>query len=48
MSFGGLGFGHISKNIKPLMLKRGFTLKDLQVLMIENPKNWLYYEQMYE
>ncbi|XP_077979947.1 N-acetyltaurine hydrolase-like [Glandiceps talaboti] len=39
--YGGEGFEHISKNIVPYMLKRGFKDEDIDVMMVQNPKRIL-------
>lgn len=41
MTFGGLGYTHISKNVEPMMLERGFTIDDIHVIRNKNPYRWL-------
>jgi len=40
--YGGFGYGHILRNIKPMLLRNiGLTKKELQTILQENPRNWL-------
>ena len=38
---GGHGYGHIFRNIIPMMLRRGFSQKEIDTIMIETPKRLL-------
>ncbi|KAI4905205.1 hypothetical protein NFI96_011031 [Prochilodus magdalenae] len=42
--FGGHGFSHILKNIVPKMLSRGITQKQVDKILIDNPKAWLTFK----
>lgn len=39
--YGGYGYGHILRDIIPLMRQEGITAKDLEVMLVENPKRLL-------
>ncbi|XP_011862315.1 PREDICTED: phosphotriesterase-related protein isoform X2 [Vollenhovia emeryi] len=39
--FGGHGYSHIANNIVPTMINKGFTMKDIELITVENPKRWL-------
>lgn len=40
--YGGFGYGHILRNIKPMLLKNiGLTEKEVQTLLQQNPRTWL-------
>jgi len=41
IKYGGWGYGHILRDIIPLMRKEGFTDNDLDAILIENPKRIL-------
>jgi phosphotriesterase-related protein len=47
IKYGGFGYAHILKNIVPLMMKRGITQKQVDTVMVENPKVLLNVEQKY-
>lgn len=40
--YGGFGYGHILRNIKPMLLKDiGLTETEVQTILEENPRTWL-------
>ena len=39
VSYGGFGYAHILKNIIPLMKRLGFSEKQINTLIAENPKS---------
>ena len=39
--YGGHGYDHFLSNIRPWMLKRGFTGSDIEQLLVHNPARWL-------
>ncbi|XP_020289158.1 phosphotriesterase-related protein [Pseudomyrmex gracilis] len=41
IQFGGHGYSHIINNVVPVMIIRGFTTEETELLTIENPKRWL-------
>ncbi|RWS17543.1 phosphotriesterase-related protein-like protein [Dinothrombium tinctorium] len=41
MKFGGHGYSHILLNTVPKMLMRGYTPKNVEDILINNPKEWL-------
>ena len=45
LKYGGHGYAHILKNIIPLMLKEGITKKNIDTILIENPKKLLNIER---
>ncbi|MBM3945468.1 MAG: hypothetical protein FJ317_08295 [SAR202 cluster bacterium] len=40
-AYGGKGYAHIVENIVPRMRKRGFTEKQIQTILVDNPKKIL-------
>ena len=40
-SFGGHGYGHILRNVVPLMRERGFSSAEIQLLLVETPRRLL-------
>ena len=42
-SYGGHGYSHINKHVIPLMLERGWTEKDIEQILVNNPANLLCY-----
>jgi phosphotriesterase-related protein len=41
LAYGGHGYGHILRNVLPLMRERGFTEAELHLLMVETPRRLL-------
>ena len=41
--YGGHGYSHINKHVVPLMLERGWTEKDIEQILVNNPANLLCY-----
>lgn len=41
INFGGHGYSHIVNNVVPLLRNRNFTMEEVELLMVENPKRWL-------
>ncbi len=41
--YGGWGYAHISNYVVPMMLKRGLTQAQINVIMVENPKRMLQF-----
>lgn len=39
--FGGHGYSHIANNILPNMINKGFTVEEIELITVENPKRWL-------
>ena len=39
--FGGHGYGHIFRNVVPLMLRRGYSETEVESLLIQNPRRLL-------
>ena len=39
--YGGWGYAHISNYVVPMMLKRGLTQEQINIIMVENPKRML-------
>jgi phosphotriesterase-related protein len=39
--FGGHGYSHIYRNVVPLMRTRGFTERDIERILVDNPKRLL-------
>ena len=39
--FGGHGYGHIFRNIVPMMRRRGFAETEIDALLVDNPKRLL-------
>ncbi|KAK7945479.1 hypothetical protein WMY93_001207 [Mugilogobius chulae] len=42
--FGGHGYSHILKNIVPKMLLRGISQRQVDKILIDNPKRWLTFK----
>lgn len=42
--FGGHGYSHILKNIVPKMLTRGISQRQVDKILIDNPKHWLTFK----
>jgi len=40
-SLGGHGYGHIFRNVVPMMRRRDFTEAEINALLVENPKRLL-------
>jgi phosphotriesterase-related protein len=40
-SFGGHGYGHIYRNVIPMMRQRNYTDREIQVILVDNPKRLL-------
>jgi phosphotriesterase-related protein len=40
-SFGGHGYGHIHENVVPLMRSRGFSQREIDAILIDNPRRLL-------
>ncbi|XP_070167606.1 phosphotriesterase-related protein-like isoform X1 [Polyergus mexicanus] len=38
--FGGHGYSHIANNILPIMINKGFTMEEIELITVENPKRW--------
>nr|CAD7256030.1 unnamed protein product [Timema shepardi] len=45
MDFGGHGYSHILNNVLHKMLTKGISQETIDKITIENPKNWICYEQ---
>ncbi|XP_050445131.1 phosphotriesterase-related protein-like [Cataglyphis hispanica] len=41
IAFGGLGYAHITNNVVPRMLKKYFSLEEMELIRIRNPCRWL-------
>ena len=41
IKFGGHGYGHIFRNILPLMRRRGFTETEIDTILVDNPRRLL-------
>ncbi|EGI61262.1 PREDICTED: phosphotriesterase-related protein [Acromyrmex echinatior] len=39
--FGGHGYSHIANNVVPIMINKGFTTEEIELITVENPKKWL-------
>ena len=39
--FGGHGYGHIFRNVLPMMRRRGFTVTEIDAILIDNPRRLL-------
>ena len=39
--FGGHGYGHIFRNVVPMMRRRGFTEKEIDTILVETPRRLL-------
>jgi phosphotriesterase-related protein len=40
-SFGGHGYGHIFRNVVPMMLKRGYSENEVDAILVRNPRRLL-------
>jgi phosphotriesterase-related protein len=40
-SFGGHGYGHIFRNVVPMMKKRGYTADEIDAILVRNPRRLL-------
>ncbi|MBI1779012.1 MAG: aryldialkylphosphatase [Proteobacteria bacterium] len=40
-NFGGHGYGHIFRNVLPLMRRRGFSEAEIQAILVDNPRRLL-------
>jgi len=40
-SFGGHGYGHIFRNVVPMMQKRGYTADEVDAILVRNPRRLL-------
>ena len=40
-NFGGHGYGHIFRNVLPLMRRRGFTEAEIQAILVDTPRRLL-------
>ena len=40
-NFGGHGYGHIFRNVVPMMRRREFSEAEIQAILIDNPRRWL-------
>jgi phosphotriesterase-related protein len=41
MEFGGHGYGHIYRNIVPMMRRRDFTEEQIDAILVHNPARLL-------
>ena len=41
VEFGGHGYGHIYRNIVPMMHRRGFTKEEIDAILVDNPARLL-------
>nr|XP_012225283.1 PREDICTED: phosphotriesterase-related protein-like [Linepithema humile] len=41
INFGGHGYSHIVNNIVPRLRNRNFTMEEVELLTVENPRRWL-------
>ena len=41
VNFGGHGYGHIFRNVVPMMRRRGFSEAEIQAILVDNPKRLL-------
>jgi len=41
LAYGGHGYGHIFRNVVPLMLRRGFTQDEIETILVRNPARLL-------
>ena len=44
VEYGGHGYGHIYRNIVPMMQRRGFTDAEIRTILVENPARLLAFE----
>ena len=42
--FGGHGYGHIFRNVVPLMRRRGYSEHEIDTLLVHNPRRLLTFE----
>ena len=40
-SFGGHGYGHIFRNVVPMMKERGYSEDEIDAILVRNPKRLL-------
>ncbi len=40
-SFGGHGYGHIFRNVVPMMKKRGYSADEIDAILVSNPRRLL-------
>ncbi len=40
-SFGGHGYGHIFRNVVPMMMKRGYSEEEVDAILVRNPRRLL-------
>ena len=40
-SFGGHGYGHIFRNVVPMMMKRGYSEDEIDAILVRNPRRLL-------
>jgi phosphotriesterase-related protein len=40
-SFGGHGYGHIFRNVVPMMNKRGYSAGEIDAILVRNPRRLL-------
>ena len=40
-SFGGHGYGHIFRNVVPMMGKRGYNADEIDAILVRNPRRLL-------
>ncbi|HWK47348.1 MAG TPA: hypothetical protein VNT30_21670 [Stellaceae bacterium] len=41
LAYGGHGYGHIFRNVVPLMLRRGFSEDEVETILVRNPRRLL-------
>ena len=41
-AYGGWGYDHVLVNVVPMMEDEGITKEQIQTMLVENPKNWLF------
>ena len=41
VTYGGHGYGHVFRNVVPLMRRKGFTEKESEAILIGNPRRLL-------
>jgi phosphotriesterase-related protein len=41
VNFGGHGYGHIFRNVVPMMRRRGFTETEIDAILVDNPRRLL-------
>ena len=47
IKYGGFGFTHILRNIVPIMIAKGIKKDEIDILMMENPKEFLNIEEKF-